>query len=344
MTACDVISATLYASVPITAWAGVLSTGLVVVIQLLAGAASVLFMTAYQVYLPAVVTPEELVEGNTKMQGSASAAAFAGPGLAGLVAQLLGAVTALLFNAISFVVSAACLLGARRTAGRSGHPSPQRPAAPRRRSTLRREIADGLLLVVRDPFLRQLSVFWAVANLALTGYAALLFVFLVRVVGLTPVVVGLLAAIPGIGGILGALITGRVTGRCGTARGLLLSTLAAIPFVLLIPLTGPGPQLAFYIAGSLVAFTGIAVGNIIIAAFRQSYPPAGMCGRVTATMRFLIFSTSPLGALLGGILGTWLGIRNALWILFSTLTLSGTLLLTDALTGRRNLPGMVPAA
>jgi Transmembrane secretion effector len=91
MIACDVVSATLYASVPITAWAGVLSTGLVVVIHLLAGAASVLFMTAYQVYLPSVVTPAELVEGNTKMQGSASAAAFAGPGLAGLVAQLLGA-------------------------------------------------------------------------------------------------------------------------------------------------------------------------------------------------------------------------------------------------------------
>jgi MFS family permease len=341
MIACDVISATLYASVPITAWAGVLSTGLVVVIQLLAGAASVLFMTAYQVYLPSVVTPGELVEGNTKMQGSASAAAFAGPGLAGLVAQLLGAVTALLFNAISFVASAACLLGVRRTAGRSGHLSPQRPAALRH-STLRREITDGLLLVLRDPFLRQLSVFWAVANLALTGYAALLVVFLVRVIGLTPGVVGLLAAIPGIGGILGALITGRVTGRYGTARGLLLSTFAAVPFVLLIPLTWRGPRLAFYIAGSLVAFTGIAVGNIIIAAFRQSYSPPGMCGRVTATMRFLIFSTSPLGALLGGILGTWLGIRNALWILLSTLTLSGTLLLTRALTGHRNLPGTVP--
>jgi predicted MFS family arabinose efflux permease len=341
MIACDVISATLYASVPITAWAGVLSTGLIVVIQLLAGAASVLFMTAYQVYLPAVVSPEDLVEGNTKMQGSASAATFAGPGLAGLVAQLLGAVTALLFNAISFVVSAACLFSARRTAGGSGHLSPQRPAAPRR-STLRREIADGLLLVLRDPFLRQLSVFWAVANLALTGYAALLVVFLVRVIGLTPVVVGLLAAIPGIGGILGALVTGRVTGRYGTARGLLVSSFAAIPFVLLIPLAGPGPRLAFYITGSLVAFTGIAVGNIIIAAFRQSYSPPGMCGRVTATMRFLIFSTSPLGALLGGVLGTWLGIRHALWILLSTLALSGTLLLTRALTSCRNLPGMVP--
>ncbi len=278
MIACDVISAVLYASVPITAWAGVLTTGLVVGVQLGGGAASVLFMTAYQVYLPSLVTSAELIEGNTKMQGSASAAAFVGPSLAGLVAQLAGAATAVLGNAVSFVVSAGCLL----------------------------------------------------------------VVFLVRVIGLTPGSVGLLTAIPGVGGILGALLTGRITARFGTARGLLLSTLCAVPFGLLIPLTGPGPRLAFYVTGALVAFTGVAAGNIIIAAFRQSYSPQGMCGRVTATMRFLIFGTSPAGALLGGSLGSWLGVRNALWILLATVTLSGTLLLTRALTGRRDLPDRLP--
>jgi len=338
MIVCDVISALLYASVPIAAWAGVLTTWLLVAVQLAGGAASVLFMTAYQVYLPSLVTPGELIEGNTKMQGSASAAAFAGPSLAGLVAQWLGAVTALLCNAVSLVVSAVCLLGTR---GRRPGPAvaDRRPTtAGPRRTTLRREIADGLLLVLRDPYLRQLSLFWAAANLALTGYAALLVVFLVRVIGLTPGSVGLLTAIPGIGGILGALLTGRITARYGTARGLLLSTLCAVPFGLLIPLTGPGPRLAFYVAGSLVACTGIAVGNIVIAAFRQSYSPPGMCGRVTATMRFLIFGTSPAGALLGGSLGTWLGVRPALWILLGAVTLSGTLLLTPALRGRRDLP------
>jgi MFS family permease len=334
MIVCDVVSALLYASVPVTAWAGALTTGLVIGVQLGGGAASVLFMTAYQVYLPSLVTPGELIEGNTKMQGSASAALFAGPGLAGLVAQLLGAVTALLCNAVSFLVSAVCLLGARPRAA-------ARPAAPRE-TTLLREIADGLRLVLRDPFLRQLSVFWAVANLALTGYAALLVVFLVRVVGLTPGAVGLLTAIPGVGGILGAAATGRITARFGTARGLLLSTLAGVPFALLIPLTGPGPRLVFYVVGALLAFAGIAVGNIIIAAFRQSYSPPGMCGRVTATMRFLIFGTSPLGALLGGGLGSWLGIRDALWILLGAAALSGTLLLTRALRGRRDLPDAAP--
>jgi predicted MFS family arabinose efflux permease len=341
MIACDVISAVVYASVPAAAWAGVLTTGQIVAVQLLGGAASVLFMTAYQVYLPSLVKPDELIEGNTKMQGSASAALFAGPSLAGLVAQLLGAVTALLGNAVSFLVSAACLIRTRPAA-----PGPA--AAPRRAGPrpagLRREIADGLLLVLRDPFLRQLSTFWAVANLALTGYAALLVVFLVRVIGLTPGSVGLLTAIPGIGGILGAVLTGRITAWLGTARGLLLSTLCAVPFGLLIPLTGPGLRLAFYVMGSLLAFTGIAVGNIIIAAFRQSYSPPGMCGRVTATMRFLIFGTSPIGALLGGSLGTWLGVRDALWVLLGAVALSGTLLLTRALTARRDLPGVIGEA
>jgi MFS family permease len=364
MIVCDAVSAVLYASVPAAAWIGVLTTGQLIAVQLLGGAASVLFMTAYQVYLPSLVAPGQLIEGNTKMQGSASAAAFAGPSLAGLVAQLLGAVTALLCNAVSFVVSAACLLGTRGWGGADGRrdsggadgtrdsggdrgPRRSRGTGPQgtetetgavRRDGLRREIADGLLLVLRDAYLRQLSMFWAAANLALTGYTALLVVFLVRVIGLTPGPVGLLSAVPGLGGILGALITGRITARFGTARGLLLSTLCGMPFGLLIPLTGPGLRLAFYVAGSLLAFTGMAIGNIVIAAFRQSYAPPGMCGRVTATMRFLIFGTSPVGALLGGSLGTWLGVRAALWLLLGALALSGALLLTRALAAGRDLP------
>ena len=356
MIVCDVISAVLYASVPAATWAGALTTGWLIAVQLVAGAASVLFMTAYQVYLPSLVVPEELIEGNTKMQGSASAAAFAGPGLAGLTAQLLGATSALLGNAISFVVSAACLLGTRPPGSPVPPPRPapgettrrrtvrRRTTRVRRATSLRREIADGTLLVMRDAYLRVLSVYGAAANLALSGYSALLVVFLVRDIGLTPASVGLLAAIPGIGGILGALITGRVTARLGTARALLVCTLGAVPFALLIPLTGPGPRLAFYVAGVLVATTGIAVTNIIIAAFRQSYSPPGMCGRVTATMRFLIFGTSPAGALLGGSLGTWLGIRNALWVLLGALVASGALLLTRSLISRRDLPDQPPPA
>jgi hypothetical protein len=345
MITCDIVSAALYASVPVAAWAHALTIELLVAVQFLAGAASVFFMTAYQVYLPSVVSAAELIEGNTRMQGSASAAAFAGPGLAGIVAQLLGAVTALVSNAISFLVSAACLLGTARPQARPhpGHPGPAaRQAAAQgaaERPGLRSEIAAGIALVFGDPYLRQLSLFWSAANFALTGYTALTVVFLVRVIGLSAGSVGLLAAVPGLGGILGAILTRRITARHGTARGLLLATWTALPFALLIPLTGPGLRLAWYLAGALVAYTGIAVGNIIIAAFRQSYSPPGMCGRVTATMRVIIFATSPVGALAAGALASWLGVRPALWILLGLTVLSGLLLRTRALTAARDLPG-----
>lgn len=336
MVACDIVSAVLYASVPAAAWMGVLTVGQLLVVELLAGGASVLFATAYQVNLPSLVTAEELVEGNAKLQGSASAAALGGRGLAGLVAQALGAATALLFNAASFLVSAACLLGIRAHATRK--------ASPRQAATLRREVAEGMLLVARDRYLRPLSLFGGLANFALDGYAAVLVVFLVRTVGLSAGSVGLLMAVPGLGGLLGALFARQVTTRFGSGRGLLLSALCAMPFALLIPLTGPGPRLAFYVIGVLAAASGVGVANVIIASFRQGYCPQGMIGRVTATMRFVIFGTSPVGALAGGSLGTWLGPRNALWVTLSALALSGTLLLTPALTGRRDLPAAPTSA
>jgi MFS family permease len=332
MIGADLLAAVLYGSVPVAAWTGVLTTGLLVAVQLAAGAASVVFMTGYQVYLPSVVAAADLIEGNTKMQGSASAAAFAGPGLAGLIAQGLGAVTALTCNAVSFLVSAGCLLGSKPR-------FPQIVPADRRRRTLRREIADGVRLLVRDPYLRPMTVFWSAANFALTGYTALLIVFLVRVVGLSAGWVGVLAAVPGLGGVLGALVTRRVTVRYGTARSLLLATWVAMPAALLIPLTGAGPQLVCYLVGALVAYTGMGIGNIIIAAFRQAYSPPGMCGRVTATQRFFIFATSPIGALVGGGLGTWLGIRPALWIMLGMAVASGSLLCTRSLIADRDLPG-----
>lgn len=337
MIGADLLAAVLYGSVPVAAWAGVLSIGLLVAVQLAAGAASVVFMTGYQVYLPSVVAAADLIEGNTKMQGSASAAAFAGPGLAGLVAQGLGAVTALTFNAVSFLVSVGCLLGSRPGPG-------QNPPARGDRRALRREIADGVLLLIRDRYLRPMTVFWSAANFALTGYTALLVVFLVRIVGLPAGWVGVLTAVPGIGGVLGALVTRRVTVRLGTARTLLLATWLAMPAALLIPLTGPGPRLVCYVAGALVAYTGMGIGNIIIAAFRQAYSPPGMCGRVTATQRFFIFATSPIGAFAGGGLGTWLGIRPALWIMLGLAVASGSLLCTRALIGNRDLPAQGQAS
>jgi hypothetical protein len=335
MIACDAASAALYASVPVAYAIGVLTIGQLLAVQLLAGAAAVVFGTAYQVNLPSLVTSGELAEGNARLQASSSAAALGGRGVSGVVTQIVGATAALVFNAASFLVSAACLLAIRAPESR--------PTSSRQVSTLRQDVAEGMALVSRDPYLGPLALFGGLANFALDALAALVVVFLVRVVGLAAGPTGLLTALPGLGGLLAALAARPFIAKIGSARVLLLATAGALPFALLIPLAGQGMRLVFYAAGTLVAATGVTMSNIIMATFRQVYCPPGMLGRVTATMRFVTMGTSPFGALAGGALGTWLGPRNALWAVLSILAVSGTPLLSRDFTRRRDLPA-APAA
>lgn len=335
MIAADVAAAVLYASVPLADRLHVLTIGQILLVALLGGAANVMFSTAYSVNLRGLLAAEDLMEGNAKLQGSQYAARIFGPGLGGLVAQLAGATVTLLLNGTSFLVSAVCLSSIRTTGARTEPPPARRP--------VRQEIAEGFRWVLRDPYMRPMSVYAAFTNLAMTGYMAMTVVFLVRVVGLGAGTVGVLMTTSGVGGLLGSLAVRRLTRRLGTARSLLLSTLGTMPLCLLIPLTGPGPRTAFFVVGTLGVVGGVGVTNIIMASFRQMYCPPGMLGRVTATVRFVTMGATPVGALLGGVLGTAFGVRGALWILLAFAVLPGTALLTPAIRGRRDLPTAPPA-
>jgi hypothetical protein len=346
MIACDVVSALLFASLPAAAWLGALTTGQVVVVALLAGAANVFFSTAYQVCLPSLVTAAELVDGNAKLQGGASVATIAGRGAAGLAAEAVGAATALLANAASFLVSAACLLAIHPTASAPAatHPAASEPAAPPATNAVARtggvfaQTWHGIGFVARDPYLRLFTVYAAVSNFAYTGNLALVVVFLVRVVGLSSAAVGLLMAAGGVGGLLGALIAPRLARAFGTARTLVLTTVASGLAGLLIPLTARGPRVAFFVVGSMLVAAAIVVGNVILGSFRQHYCPPALLGRVTASMRFLAYGMIPLGALLAGALGTALGARGGLWIVQAIFAGSAAFLLTPRIRSARNLP------
>jgi Major Facilitator Superfamily len=335
MIACDAVSALLYASLPAAAWIGALGTGQLVAVALLAGAVNVVFATAYQVCLPSLVTPAELVEGNARLQAGASVAAIGGRGLAGLAAQAVGAATALVFNAASFGVSAFCLLRIR--------PATPEPAA-RGSGRLGAQVWHGIRFVAGDPYLCPLTLYGAAANLAYAGNLALVVVFLVRVAGLRPAATGLLIAASGIGGVLGGLAAARLTRALGTARALVLSGLVSGLSGLVIPLAGPGPRAVCFVAGSGLVSGGIVVGNVIVRSFLQGYCPPSMLGRVTATMRVLAFGMTPLGALLAGALGTALGVRNGLWAVLGLFAASGSLLFTRCLRSVRDLPAASSAA
>ncbi len=341
MMVCNVVRAVLYASIPVAAWLDALTYAHLLVAALGSGAATVLFKTAYQAFLPEVLDGPDLVEGNAKLQGSEAGTQVVGRGVAGPVAQAFGAVLGLLLDAVTFLVSTACL-AVMRVRERPA-PGPENST----RTTLRRQIGAGLRFVFADAYLRTLVTYAALVNLAVMGAQAVQVVFLVRTVGAGPTTVGLLVMAGASGGVLGALLAGPVCRRLGTARGLLVTQMLTGPFALLVPLTRPGAGLLFFGAGWFVVSAGIVVGSVVIGTFRQRYCPPSLLGRATATSLFLNHGVIPVGSLLGGLLGDVLGLRPTMWIMTALYAPCWLVLVAGPVRGQRELPqrsGALPAA
>ncbi|WP_245194639.1 MFS transporter [Kitasatospora phosalacinea] len=319
----------LYATVPLAALAGVLTLWHLLVVALLAGAAGVFFQTAYTAYLPQLLEPADRSEGNAKLHGSASAAGIVGLGSGGLIAQLAGPVNGLLANTATFLLSLWCT-------ARIGHREPRRDGRSRR--ALRREIGEGLRLLGSDVWFRTFALFGAASNLVLTGYQSLLVVFLIREVGVGEGTVGLLVAAASTGGIVGAAVARRVAARLGTSRAMLVLELALPALTVLIPLTGRGTGLAWYLIGGFGASCGVVAGNVIKATFQQRYCPPELLGRLSASSAVLNFGSIPLGALLAGVLGTQLGVRPAMWLMTVGVPLAALILWCSPMRRVRDLP------
>ena len=335
LVSCDVVRLVLIGSVPVAAAAGVLGLAQLYVVAFGTGVATVFFQVAYQAYLPTLVDRADLVEGNAKLQGSQSVAAVGGPGLGGLLSQVMRAPYALAVDAASYLVSAATLVAIRTRAA---------PRPPTARDPLRREVAAGARYVLADPLLRVLMIAPAVGNPFSTGVQALAVLFLVRTVGVQPGVVGLLFAAGSLGSIVGAMLARRIARAIGTARALWVPIAVTAPAALLMPLTENDARLACFVVGSFLLEAGVLVYNVTVVAWRQAYVPAPLIGRVVATMRFLLFGTIPLGGLLGGALAGWIGVREAIWVLVAGGLLMPLILIASPLRKLRDMPDApVPA-
>jgi MFS family permease len=328
MMTADLVSLAALASIPIAAAAGRLHIIQLIMVALVTGTATVFFTTAYRAFLPALLGPDDLLEGNAKLQGSQQVTYIAGPGAAGLIAQATSAVVGVAADAVSFAVSAACLARIRVV-------EPQ-PVARQRH--LRREIAEGLAIVFRDPLLRVNTAFGCLANFVLTGYQSVLIVYLVGIVGLSPATAGATLALTSLGGVLGAFAARRIGARIGSARAVLVSKLGLAPFGLLIPLADRGPGLALFILGSIVLTAGVVAGNIIWSGFIQARYPADLLGRVTTSVQFFNYGAIPAGAATAGLTASHLGVRPTLWIMLAGLVLSSCVLLLGPLRTLRDLP------
>jgi MFS family permease len=329
MITADVLRAVTLASVPAAYALGLLTLAQLYLVALVQGVGTVFFDVAYMSYLPGLVGRDHLVESNAKLQVSQSVAQVSGPTVSGLLIGLLSAPVAFVADAASFVVSAGSLL---TISGRE--PPPEHPEAP----NLLAEIGEGLRFVATEPVLRMIAGATSTGNLFGSAFFAVSVVFLVRQIGLGASTIGILSSAAAIGGVVGALSATWLRRRVGSARIIWVSMTVCAPCALLIPLTSPGPGLLCYAAGSFMTSFGIIVYNVNQASFRQLRCPPRLLGRMNATMRFIVWGTLPLGGVLGGALGTWLGNRNALWVAVTGTALSPIWLLASPLRRMRDIP------
>lgn len=284
----------LLLSVPLAAALGLLRIEWLYAVAFLGGGLQVLFELAYQSYVPSLVGREALVEANSKLQASASAAQAAVPGLAGLLVEVLTAPFALLADALSFLTSALAMTLIR---------APEPAVAPAtRRQGIWRDIGEGLALIARDQRLRGLAGEATTFNFWHTGLTVLLVLYATRELGIGAGLLGLILTLGGVGALLGPALTWSYILACGAP---LLIPLASGGRAVTVPLL----TCAFFIE-TLDA----SAAQIYVISLRQAITPPELLARMNAGYRFFITGFIPIGSLLAGGLGEWLGQRPALAI------------------------------
>ena len=301
----DLIRVVALGSIPVGQWMGVLSIGQLYVVALVVGVSTVFFDVAYQSYLPQLVDRDLLVEGNAKLQASESVSQIAGPTVGGLLIQALTAPFAVAIDALSFLWSAAWVASIRTRPGKTGTST---------RSSLGREISEGLRFVLGNRLLRSIAMCTGLSNLFSAMSGAVIFVLLARQLGLSAGWIGVISSTSALGGLIGSLIATRVARRLGQGPTIWISALAAAPCAFVAPFVQRDWTLALLAAAQIIMWMAVVVYNITQVSFRQALCPPALLGRMNATMRFLVWGTMPLGAFLGGVLGSGAGVRETLLV------------------------------
>ena len=308
----DLGRAAALASIPLAFALGVLTVLQLYVVGFVVGVLTVFFDVAYQSYLPSLVGRDQLVEGNSKLEVSRSGAQVVGPGVAGILIDRIGAPFAVVVDAVSFVASAAFVLTIRRR-----EPPPERGTDPTgNRTGMRAEIGEGLRYVLRHRYLRAIAACTGTANLFGTIGGSILLVYVVRELGMEAASVGIAFSIGSLGALLGALSANAIARRLGVGPTIVVFSAISGPALMPLALVPAGTSIAALVA--LLAVAGFVLGlatvvyNVNQVSLRQAITPERMQGRMNATMRWIVWGTIPIGGLLGGLLGTAIGLRTTI--------------------------------
>ncbi|MBO4164716.1 MFS transporter [Micromonospora antibiotica] len=309
MVGANAVRLVLIGLVPILAVTGQLSLGWLYVVTAGVGVAAVMFDVCWVSYVPTIVADHtRLIEANSRIGAADAAAHIGGPGLAGVLVNILTAPIALVVNAASYAVSIAMLLQIR-----AREVKPERSDTPR---NLRAELGEGLRWVFGNPLLRILAILGACYNFFLMFIQTVFLVYAVRELSLSTAVIGGILSSGAVGGLIGAASAQAAARRFGVGRVYVACASVSFSSWIVVPAAGGPPVVltAVLVAVFLVSAVAMGATNVIVVSLRQTLTPDTLMARMNAVMRMLMLGVAALGGPVGGGLATVIGLRPALWV------------------------------
>ena len=305
----DLGRAILLGSIPVAAVGGWLSYAQLIVVTTAAAVLTSFFDAADNAYLPSIVERERLVQANSALAASGSAAEFTAFGISGFLVQVLSAPFAIALDAVSFLVSAILIGGIKAEEAM--------PPTRAERTSVLAEIRVGVRLVVRDPVLRS----FAGAQMALAAlwgvFGATWLLFALDQLDLGTAAIGVIAGVGGLGSLIGALVAERATTRWGIGRVAIGAMLLAALGNLLIPLAPAGaPFVAalFLIGQQLIGDSSVTVYDVTETSIRQTMVRDRELGRVASTFRVGAGLAQLVATIGAGLLAEAIGLRATLFL------------------------------
>jgi predicted MFS family arabinose efflux permease len=323
--ASDLGRAILLSIVPVAALFGVLRIEHVLAIALLAGALTTLGKIAERSFLVSVVSRPQLLDANGALSTGRSVAEVVGPGLGGVLVQALTAPLAVAADAASFLLSA---LGVGLT--RTDEQQPRRDSSLRR--SIWSEAGEGVRFVLSHQTLRRIVIGVGIFALFDSAFFGLYVLYVSRDLGVGPGELGLIFVLGGVGGTLGAIVAGQIARRLGLGRTVVWALMVAGAGDMLIPWVSLLPALTVPLLGfaEFVVTFGVSVFMVNETTLRQQITPDALQGRMHATIGLIVGGCNAIGALGGGLIAEYVGVRPLLIVAATATILSGLWLLTTS--------------
>ena len=334
--ASDLLQAAAVATIPLAWWLGWLSLAQLVAVALVAGAGRTLSQTAYPSFFVSLVTREQYVEANSLLSTTRSASSVAGPAIGGALIQVLGAPVTMIIDAFSFLVSAV-------TTGRVNLTEPPPVVQP---APLMRRAGEGFRYLVRHPYLAASLRCCTTLNFFSFVLTALVVLYASRALDLSAGVIGLAFGIGAGGAVVGALVAGRTARRIGTGHTIALGgVLFTAPYAALPLAVELGWNGAVVLAlVEAVSGFGIILFDINLNALQTAVTSEHMRSRVAGAFATINYGIRPFGAVVGGVMGTVVGIAPTLVAASVGGTLSILWLLRSPIMTAKTIDDLQPVA